>query len=182
MNLLNLIHFTNCMELIKNNTNNGNISNFSNMFDSYNNIIFQYVNYNYFYLHIGDDINISYILYMFYSSFIWAIILTSFITFNNNNNYIIANKYILIDVFNICGALFGFILYSSYIYINLNIISGIIINVLYLILRRYNILTTHIINYMVYTSLATSSIVVGSFILKNHISHHITLGNLKIFD
>ncbi len=162
------------MTTIENITNSfGN--NFSNILDSYKNIIIQYINYQYVYLHIGIEVDINYLLYTFYSSFIWSIILSSFIILNTKYTFIGKNKYILIDVFSILGALVGFFAYGSYMFINLNIISGIIINILYLILRKYKILTIFIINYIIYTSVGTASIMVGCFILKNHILYHMNL-------
>lgn len=176
MSLLNLIHFDNCIQsfnTFKNLTNitNSSDNNFSNIFEPYKNILIQYYNYNFIYFYPGKDVDINYILYMLYSSFIWSIILSSFILLNTQYSSIVKYKYILIDISNIFGSIIGFMIYSSYSYIILNIISGIILNLLYMILLKNKILRIYIVNYILYTSFATSVMLVGSLITYNHILH-----------
>ncbi len=192
MHILDLIHFDNCLAIIKNRTNISNISNISNInnitirnvsnnlsniFDSYNNIIIQYVNYNYVYLHIGENVSINYILYLLYSSFIWALIFSTFIILNARHNYVMKYKYTLIDIFNISGGLLGFFIYGSYIFSKLNMIGIIILHILYIIMYRYKLVSIHMINYIIYTSIGTTSLIVVSYILKNHIEHYMNLSN-----
>ena len=166
---------------MKKNLNITNISNISNItesndnvsyiFNTYKNIIIQYVDYNNLYVHLGNDINLSDVLYLLYTSFIWSVILSSFIVLNTKYIYIIKHKYIFIDILSMIGSLIGFMIYGLYFYTTLNIISGVIMNFAYLILLKNKIINIHIVNYILYTSFATTVLTVGTFILNNHFSH-----------
>jgi hypothetical protein len=164
-NITNITDITNITNITK------SMDNVSYIFNTYKNIIFQYVEYNNLYVHLGNDINVSDVVYLLYASFIWSIILSTFIVLNTKYICISKHKYIFIDILSIIGSLIGFMIYGFYFYTTLNIISGIILNFLYLSLVKNKIISIHIVNYILYTSFATAVLTVGTFILNNHFSH-----------
>ena len=174
-NISNVSNMSNISNI--SNVSNSFKNNFSNILDPYKNIIIQYFNfnfnynYNYLYVYPGKDIDITYVLYMLYTSFMWSIIFSILPVLTIKYKSVLSYKYGLIDICNILGALIGFMVYGTYTHMTLNIISGIILNLSFIILFKNKIIRINIVNYILNTSIASSSLIVGLFVIHNHILH-----------